>query len=149
MIPADPDAALLARAVEGDGAAFSECSSPQAYSGLADGSHSFAVRARDAVGNVDTTPASFTWTVDTTTPETTIDGGPTDPTSATDATFDFSSDDPAATFECSLDGSPFQACSSPAGYTGLATGAHEFDVRAVDAAGNVDPTPAAYTWSIS
>ena len=57
--------------------------------------------------------------------------------------------DPAATFECSLDGSPFQACSSAAGYTGLATGAHEFDVRAVDAAGNIDPTPAAYTWSIS
>ena len=40
---------------------------------LADGSDNFTVAAVDGVGNKDPTPASFTWTVDTTAPDTTID----------------------------------------------------------------------------
>ena len=49
---------------------------PQAYAGLADGSHSFEVRAVDQAGNVDATPASSTWTVDTVAPTTSIGSGP-------------------------------------------------------------------------
>jgi hypothetical protein len=41
------------------------------------------------------------------------------------------------------------ACSPPRVYTGLAAGAHQFSVRASDAAGNLDKTPATPTWSIS
>jgi glucose/arabinose dehydrogenase len=46
-----------------DGGAYGACSSPKAYSGLANGSHSFEVRATDPSGNVDATPASRTWTI--------------------------------------------------------------------------------------
>jgi hypothetical protein len=51
-----------------DGTPFSVCSSPKDYSALADGPHTFEVRAIDVEGNTDATPTSRTWTVDTTVP---------------------------------------------------------------------------------
>jgi hypothetical protein len=47
---------------------WSACTSPTTYSGLANGSHTFSVRATDNAGNVDVTPATRTWTIDTTLP---------------------------------------------------------------------------------
>ena len=48
---------------------------------------------------------------------------------------------------CSLDGGAFTACTSPAGYTGLANGAHTFTVHATDPAGNTG-ADAAFTWRV-
>ena len=59
-----------------DGAAFAACASPLTTALLADGEHTFAVRARDAAGNVDATPATQTFEIDTGLPDTTIDDGP-------------------------------------------------------------------------
>jgi hypothetical protein len=50
-----------------DGAALSSCASPKSYS-LADGAHTFEVKATDPDGNADATPASRGWTVDATAP---------------------------------------------------------------------------------
>lgn len=47
--------------------------------------------------------------------------------------------EPGASFQCKLDSRPFQLCSSPVRYRKLALGRHRFEVRAVDAAGNVGP----------
>jgi hypothetical protein len=44
-------------------AAWAACSSPRAYSGLANGTHLFEVRAKDRAGNVDAAPASFEWQI--------------------------------------------------------------------------------------
>jgi hypothetical protein len=48
-----------------DAGSWASCSSPKAYSGLADGNHSFEVRATDRAGNTDPTPADREFTVDT------------------------------------------------------------------------------------
>src|SRR5215210_3058633 len=123
-----------------DGEAFALCSSPKSYVNLSDGSHTFQVRATDATSNTDATPAFRTWTVDTTAPHTTIHSGPSGPTNEDTATFTFSSE-AGATFECSLDGAAFSACTSPKSYTNLPDGHHTFDVTATDRAGNVEPPP--------
>ena len=85
---------------------------------------------------------------DETAPETTLATWPSSTTTSTSASFTFWANEPGATYECSLDTSPFSACSSPAEYTALSVGSHTFAVRATDQAGNVDTTPASYGWTI-
>ncbi len=137
-----------------DGGAWSACTSPKAYSGLADGSHTFDVRATDAAGNTDATPATRTWTIntsgpDTTAPDTSIASGPSGTVSSSAASFGVSSTEAGSTLQCRLDGGAWSACTSPKAYSGLADGSHTFDVRATDAAGNTDATPATRTWTIN
>ncbi|HEX9696471.1 MAG TPA: hypothetical protein VGB64_09200, partial [Actinomycetota bacterium] len=129
-----------------DGGAFSACVTPVSYGGLPDGSHTFAVRATDAAGNVDATPASHTWILDTLPPTVTITSAPASPTNQTTASFAFSSE-AGASFQCSLNGGAYASCASPKSYSGLPAGTHQFRVRAVDPAGNTgDPT--AHSWVI-
>lgn len=131
-----------------DGGVFSPCSSPAAYSGLADGAHTFAVQATDAAGN--TGPAaSYGWLVDTVAPDTTITTKPTAVSSSASATFGFTSSEPGSSFACSLDGGALASCSSPQTYAALADGTHTFRVGAADAAGNADSTPASYSWQVA
>src|SRR5213078_2507938 len=131
-----------------DASAFAPCVSPKSYSGLADGSHSFQVRATDPAGNTDPTPASYTWTVDTTPPDTTITPAPPARTTSSSASFSFTATEAGSSFACQLDASAFAPCVSPRSYSGLANGSHTFQVRATDPAGNTDPTPASYTWTV-
>lgn len=51
-----------------DSGEYSACTSPKPYTGLTAGSHTFYVKATDSAGNTDSTPASYTWTIDTTNP---------------------------------------------------------------------------------
>ena len=136
-----------------DDGAFTDCTSPQTTDNLSDGEHTFRVRATDAAGNVDPTPATRTFTVDTVPPQTTITSGPTGTwapgkTNDSTPTFTFESNEPGSTFECSVDGGPWQSCTSPFTTPRLPDGQHSFRVRATDPAGNTDPTPAASTFTI-
>jgi hypothetical protein len=131
-----------------DKADYKYCASSQDYSALPEGSHTFRVRAKDALGNVDASPRSRTFAVDTRSPETTIKSGPSHTVSSTDAKFRFTSHEMRSTFECSIDGEDYKPCARPKDYSGLPEGDHTFFVRAIDAVGNVDDTPAQRTWTI-
>ena len=121
------------------------------YTGLSEGSHTFAVRAYNSLGTPDPTPATRTWIVDmtpdTTPPDTTISGGPSGTTADSTPTFEFTSE-PGATFQCRIDAAAFSSCSSPITVAALTDGAHTFEVRATDAASNTDPTPATRTFTV-
>ena len=132
-----------------DAGGWQACASPKSYDSLADGGHEFQVRAIDAAGNVDPKPAKATWTVDTVPPQTTISAAPDSPTQSSQASFTFTSDTADSTFQCNLDGAGWGACTSPKAYDQVPDGNHEFEVRAIDPAGNVDPTPAKSTWTVN
>jgi subtilisin family serine protease len=129
-----------------DGAVFAACVSPKQYPGLADGAHTFQVRAKDAAGNVGAV-AEASWMIDTAAPTAAITDQPPSSTNSRVASFGFASSEAGATFECRLDGAAFAACVSPKQYAGLEDGEHTFQVRAIDAAGNVGPATEA-TWTI-
>src|SRR6267142_268533 len=129
-----------------DAGASGACASPQSYSGLAAGSHTFAVTAVDPAGN-DSTPASYTWTIDLTALLVTITASPPSPSNQTTASFSFGASTAGSTFSCSLDAAAAAACTSPQSYTGLAAGSHAFSVTATDPTGKVS-SPASFTWTI-
>lgn len=79
---------------------------------------------------------------DLTAPETAILKAPKKKIHGDTARFEFDSDEVGTTFQCKLDDKQFKACKSPKKYGGLRSGKHVFRVRAVDSAGNVDPSPA-------
>jgi hypothetical protein len=90
---------------------------------------------------------------DTTAPDTSISKGPPAKSRKKNATFAFTGADettPVASlsFECSVESGSFEPCASPETYTGVRTGVHRFEVRASDEAGNIDATPAAFTWKV-
>lgn len=122
-----------------DGGGWTACSSPDALSGLADGSHSFSVRAVNAKGP-DPSPPSYEWTVDTVPPRTTIVSGPSGTITSPTATFAFVSSKPGSGFQCKLDAGAWTSCFSPTTYL-VSNGTHTFSIRAIDPAGNIDPNP--------
>jgi uncharacterized repeat protein (TIGR01451 family)/MYXO-CTERM domain-containing protein len=129
-----------------NGAGFVACTDPVTFA-VGQGPNTLQVRARDAAGNVDPSPATHAWTVDSLAPDTTIVSGPPAMTTSTSATFDFSSPEAGVTFECNLNGAGFTACTDPVTFP-VGQGMHTLQVRARDAAGNVDPTPATHSWTV-
>ena len=121
----------------------------RSYTGLADGGHSFRVRARHGSW-LDGVPAVRNWTIDGTAPNTSF-GAVNTAVDSRSAVFNFGSSE-GGSFQCAL-GGPSQAhgfvpCGSPRNYGSLADGSYSFQVRAVDNAGNIDASPAVHNWSI-
>jgi hypothetical protein len=131
-----------------DGSTFATCTPGAAFGpALANGTHTFAVIAIDAAGQ-QSAPVQASFTVAAPTPETVIDSGPPASGTSRTATFSFHSTKAGSTFQCSLDGSAFAACTSPFTKAHLAPAQHAFAVRAIDSLGNVDPTPAASSFKV-
>ncbi len=137
-----------------NGAAFTSCTSPKTVpevGPLGDGLHIFEVRAIDTTGSPDLTPASHTWTVDTTGPDASITGGPSNLVNSRSASYTFSGAEPGGSYECKIDGvgstGTFSACSSGDSFTVGADGTYTLSVRASDVLGNFG-TPATRTWKV-
>jgi hypothetical protein len=129
-----------------DGAAFTACTSPVSYDAAEGSTHTFAVRA--VVNGVpDATPATEVLTIDHTPPDTSFFRAPSDPTASPTAMWALASTERNfGKTRCGLDGaSAFGDCSTSQG--GLCNGVHTFRAAAVDAAGNVDPTPVTQTFT--
>ena len=118
-----------------------------------DGSTTISARYVNSELVTSSCSAPITFTVDTAPPDTTIDSGPSATTTDAQPTFTFHSSEPGAAFECSIDtGTPaFAPCSGPGAHrpeAALAPGGYTFRVRAIDSAGNTDPTPAQLAFTV-
>jgi hypothetical protein len=136
-----------------DGGAFAACSAIGSHTpatALADGAHTFEVRATDLSSNVELVPASRAFSVDTTAPDTSIAGKAKVKSKKKKAkvSYTLTSTEAGSSFQCSIDGGAFVACVSPF-VTKLRRGKHTLTVRATDALGNVETSPATFTTKVT
>ena len=130
-----------------DGAQLAPCETPIRLDGLLPGRHKFQVRARDAAGNYDPTPAQHVWTIDVKAPTTRLVYSSTARGAGGSAMFRFTSSEKRSTFSCSVDARAWEPCASPFVVERLSAGPHSFRVRAADAAGNVDWSGESRGWT--
>jgi hypothetical protein len=134
-----------------DDDAWQLCSSPQRFSGLADGEHTVEIRAKDQANNFDSTPAVWTWVIDHDPPVTSFTTQPDPVSNDADPTFEFTTNEAVSGSMCSLDDATPVACTSPFALSdlapgGVADGNHQISVRSTDIAGNVEATVATASW---
>lgn len=141
------------------------------YFGLANGPHSFQVRARDSSDNIDESPAGYSWDVAFVTiepppllppplpeiasdspraqpPRTILTAQPRALTRDRTPTFRFRSSLAGSSFGCKVDRGAFRPCSSPFTTKTLSFGAHAVQIRAV-AGGLADPSPAKSSFRVA
>lgn len=104
-----------------------------------EGHKSLYLWAKDASGAISSQPSVLDISIDTNSPTLSIHNEPAASTSLTNMTFSFSAIDLASgisQFECQLDNVGYTICSSPIVLSSLGNGVHNFDVKAIDGAGN-------------
>ncbi len=148
----DPDATYECRLDRpGEGAAsFFACGGPsdksESFSSLTtNGLYTFYVRGKDPSGNLDSTPASRAWTVDTVAPVVSLTGGPAQGSTVSSTTASFTISASEGTLSCALD-AVVTGCGGT--YSGLTNGPHTFSARATDAAGNSSPL-VSRSWTVN
>jgi hypothetical protein len=130
---------------------------------LTDGDYTLSVRATDSHGNIESPVATYSWTVDTVAPVTTIANKPEATTTNPIGVFTFTNSETVSipvTYECRLDTpagtGTWAACNASApttaGYTTgtLAVASYTLSVRSTDQAGNVEQGPpyVSWTWTV-
>ena len=129
-----------------DGGSRSPCASPWTTPDLPNGNHSVNVVARDPAGNE--TGGSRLVEIAAEPPETRIDAGPEGAIKTRRPSFGFSSTRARSRFECKLDGGDWAGCGASYTTPELSPGSHELFVRAIDAAGGTDPSPASRVFEV-
>ncbi len=121
-----------------------------------EGRHTLSVRALDARGGHDTTPAVWRWEVDPTLPNTTLLATPESLAQTSTAKFVFGTDASGPQqWWCAIDvagpspvGEDWFRCDQSWTWTDLAEGAHAIWAYVVNGFGVADPTPVTYAWRI-
>ncbi|MBI2891414.1 MAG: FG-GAP repeat protein [Nitrospirae bacterium] len=85
---------------------------------------------------------------DTTPPDTAIVESPPSKARERKAHFTFVSTEPGSAFECRGSKDDFRPCAPRLEVSDLTDGSYGLEVRAVDPAGNPDPTPALFVWQV-
>lgn len=119
---------------------------------LTEGEHMIAVSGIDAFGNIQSTPTTYTWTVDVTPDVPMLSGVPTSPTSSTTATIMVAGTDLVA-YRSAFDSDVFgmeTPINTPIALTDLTDGTHILRVIAKDSAGNwqAESDAAAAAWTV-
>ncbi|HEX6021208.1 MAG TPA: Ig-like domain-containing protein, partial [Solirubrobacter sp.] len=121
--------------------------------GLSQGPHTFAVRATDAAGNTDPSPATQTWTVDTQAPPAPVITAPPNASHQNTQTVTLSGTAEAGSTVEVREGATLRGSATATGgnwtvnVAGAADGVHTYSVTARDAAGN-ESAPATRTVTI-
>ncbi|MBV4357603.1 MBG domain-containing protein [Pinibacter aurantiacus] len=140
-----------------DAGAYITVTAPLTYTGLAAGTHTFYVMAKDAAGNTSVTPATYTWTIDDVAPTapmviTPLNGG----TSTTTTPSYTGTAEMNTTINVIVDGSSIGTTTADASGnwnlvqpTALVSGAHNVQATATDAAGNTSVNSNTNTFTVS
>jgi hypothetical protein len=138
---------------DGRAGAWERCGDAPYFDGLDPASYVVEIAGTDRAGNTDATPATHTWTVapqDSTAPNTVLTKAPAQGSwlLANRTTVRYAADEAVASWRCTLDGTARRCEGGSTELSNLRAGTHVLKVAAVDAAGNVDRTPATRTWTV-
>ncbi|HYU60907.1 MAG TPA: calcium-binding protein [Solirubrobacterales bacterium] len=105
-------------------------------------------RSLDLIGpDCEDVSVAFPSPPDTKPPKTTISDKPRKRSRKRKVRFEFKASEDGSVFECRIDAEPFAPCTTPSLFR-LDRGSHRLLVRAKDLAGNVDPTPASFRFTL-
>ncbi len=133
----DDAAATFECRLDGTEASFAACDSPEAYSGFAEGSHTFSVRAIDVAGNVGPADSrTFTFAPDTTIPVITVTGSPDPVTNVNDATITYTVSETPVDMSCTLNAAAVPCSETSLTADDLPDGDYTAVISAEDPSGN-------------
>jgi hypothetical protein len=137
FMSSDPGSTYECRLDSSDDLDWADCPRGITVGPLSEGQHVFEVRAKDVDDNLDPTPLRYEFAVDTVNPNTSaslrVRPG--------SVVVSFDSNEALASFQCKRGKPEWRRCESPKKLD-RPVGKRRLRIRAVDAAGNVDPTPA-------
>ncbi len=122
------------------------CPADYQLKNLVSGEYLLSVRAIDLAGNIDPTPATYSWLIDKKKPTISWLTKPSSTIAGREAEFSVEVSE-TATLSCQLDNQPAQSCQADFSYEQLAVGQHQVIVQAVDSAGNYS-AKLTYKWTM-
>lgn len=132
-----------------DGGEYVACLPPYQLTELAEGGHSFFVRAMDRAGNVELEPASVTWSIDLTPPTIRVVNPLPEWSNAQNPVLELEASEVISRYYCKLDSNEYGFCDTEPSVPlfSLTEGPHVLEIYASDRVGFLSPTMT-YRWNV-